>query len=136
MRHTEQPRRWSAIGVAAVCLALLLSACTSPTPISLGQGDSGHPTKLAVGQQLTVQLPSNATTGYSWAIAGMGGLKQVGKAVYDAPNKPGVVGAAGTETFTFAASSRGAGQLTLEYRRPWEKGVPAAKTWSVPITIE
>lgn len=135
-------KRWVTFGLAMclgalmVATALLLGGCTHPTPVTLGEGDSGHTIKVNVGQQIIVKLPSNQTTGYSWSTATLGGLEQVGKATYKASETTAVVGSGGTQSFTFSGRHQGSGQLTLEYRRPWEKGTPAAQTWTVVVSVE
>jgi inhibitor of cysteine peptidase len=45
------------------------------------------------------------------------------------------VGSGGTETWRLAAQRPGAQTLTLEYRRPWEHGVPPARTVSYRVTV-
>jgi inhibitor of cysteine peptidase len=135
-------RRWKTLGFAlclgilAMAAALLLQGCARSAPVTLGEGDSGHTIKVNVGQQITVRLPSNPSTGYSWSVATLGGLQQVGEATYKATETSGVVGSGGTQSFTFSGRKRGSGQLTLEYRRPWEKGTPAAKTWTVVVFVQ
>jgi predicted secreted protein len=47
-----------------------------------------------------------------------------------------VAGAPGTETFHFTAEEAGEGELSLEYRRPWEEGVAAEDSWSVDVTVD
>lgn len=124
-------------GVALIAATLLVAACTqSRGPVSLAEGDAGRAVVVSAGQQLTVKLPSNATTGFRWVVAKAGPLRQVGESAYEAPQQTGAVGAGGTETFRFNAGSSGSGELKLEYRRPWEKGVAADKTWSVKVSVK
>lgn len=119
-----------------VATALLLGGCSDPKPMTLGEGNSGQTIGLARGQRLIVELPANATTGFSWAVAKAGGLTQVGEPEYAPPSASGAVGAGGIATFTFEASTPGTGRLTLEYRKPWGKDVAAEKTWSVTLSVK
>jgi inhibitor of cysteine peptidase len=119
--------------VVAAMLMLLAAGCTAPEPVALGEADAGRTVDIGDGQEFTVTLPSNATTGFRWAVADAGPVKQLGDPVYEAPGDSGAVGAGGAEVFTFVAESSAPGELKLEYRRPWEKDVPAEKTWSVTI---
>jgi inhibitor of cysteine peptidase len=119
--------------VAAVMVVLLAAGCARAEPLTLGEKDTGRTVDLSAGQKLIVRLPSNATTGFQWVVADAGPMTQLGDPVYKAPEGSGAVGASGTQVFTFAAGSSGAGELKLEYRRPWEKNVPAEKTWSVTL---
>jgi len=127
--------KWrSMVLVVAAAAALLLAAgCAKPQPTALGEKDAGRVVEVGAGQQFTVRLPSNATTGFRWVVADLGPVTQVGESVYEAPLEPGIVGAGGTEVFTFKTGSSGPGELKLEYRRPWEKGSAAEKTWSVTV---
>lgn len=119
--------------VAAVLALLLASGCAKPQPIVLGDKDAGGVIEIGAGREFTVQLPSNATTGFQWVVVDLGAVTQIGEPVYEAQQEPGVVGAGGTETFTFKTGPSGSSDLKLEYRRPWEKGIPAEKTWSVTV---
>ena len=75
-----------------------------------------------------ITLPSNRTTGYSWAIddplnsavVGYRGKKYV-------TPKTGLVGAPGMEVWTFTAAGRGHALISFKYARPWEKNAPPAK---------
>lgn len=118
---------------AVAALALVATTGCASAQV-LGEDDSGKNVTLSVGEQLTIELPSNITTGYSWSVADDGGLQQVGEALYEAPDTD-AVGAGGTETFTFEATEPGAGELVLWYARPWESVQPA-ETWSVTVEVE
>ena len=120
--------------VAAAAVALLLAAgCARPQAMALGEKDAGRVVEVGAGQQFTVRLPSNATTGFRWEVADAGAVTQVGESVYEAPQEPGIVGAGGTEVFTFKTGTSGPAELKLEYRRPGDKNSPAEKTWSVTV---
>jgi sulfatase modifying factor 1 len=78
---------------------------------------------VAVGEEFTVELASNPSTGYSWALAGAlpSWLEQVGMTYV--PTNPGMIGGGGTESWTFRATAAGSGTLMFQYLRPWE-GIP------------
>jgi inhibitor of cysteine peptidase len=85
--------------------------------------DSTNEVKLAVGQTYSIDLDSNPTTGYSWALASpTNGVFMLVTNTYE-PRKTaaGVVGSGGVEHWTFKAVGKGRAELTLEYMRPWEK---------------
>jgi inhibitor of cysteine peptidase len=85
--------------------------------------------ETVVGQEFTISLPSNPTTGYSWALAGSlpDGLLLVGSQYKPSQPDPNVVGSGGVEEWTFKATKAGTATLTFEYRRPWEKELPPAQ---------
>lgn len=114
----------------------LAGGCSQGTPDALTEDDSGTAVVLQAGDQLTVRLVSNASTGYQWVVVDEGPLAQAGDPVYEQSESDNVVGAAGAEVFTFDAPEAGTGTLTLEYRRSWETTAPAEQTWSVDVTVE
>jgi inhibitor of cysteine peptidase len=103
-----------------------------PRGLLLEQPDNGSDIFLAQGDALQVRLPSNPSTGYSWAIASNAPsvLAQVGEPKFDAPAKP-MPGAAGTVTFEFRVVGGGGVFLDFVYRRPSDKDAPPARRWGV-----
>ena len=120
-------------------LALALAGCdSSGGDAVVTDADAGETVTLDVGQDLVVRLESNPSTGYSWEAIEI-------PAVLEGPSAPtheqdseaeGVVGAAGTDVFTFTASEdAGDGTLVLAYRRPWEENVPAEEEFVLEVTV-
>ena len=76
----------------------LISACAQqPTqPVEL-DAESECPTRLQVGQVLTLTLPSNPSTGYRWRVEKPAAnvLRSLGPEVYSAPEEEDLVGNAG-----------------------------------------
>lgn len=94
------------------------------------------PVAVRVGDQFTISLPSNQTTGFSWRLArGMSStvLKMVGSKYVDMSG--GIPGRGGSETWSFTALHRGKTTVTLEYARPWEKGVKPAKRQAFAVVV-
>jgi len=109
-----------------------------PAEVQLTDADNGSTVELANGGALIVALPSNPTTGFSWSVAESSGLQlelQGEPAYVPAGSTTQVVGAGGTEVFTFEAVDAGTAELTLEYRRPFESGVAPQETFSVTVEI-
>jgi inhibitor of cysteine peptidase len=90
----------------------------------------------AVGQELTVTLASNPTTGYHWELAVPldEAIVKLVASEYKPPQTT-LVGAGGQEIWTFRAIGRGETVISLKYVRPWEKDLPAARTASYTVTI-
>ncbi len=110
----------------------------APDEVQLTEDDDGKTVELANGGQLIVALASNPTTGFSWSVSESSDPQLVlqGEPKYvPAGSTSPVVGAGGTEVFTFKAVDSGTAKLTLEYRRPFEPGVAPAKTFSVTVEI-
>jgi predicted secreted protein len=90
-----------------------------------------------VGQQIVFGLESNRTTGYSWQLAqppdaGVAGLI---RSEYVAP-AASLPGAGGEECWTFQAVGVGTTTMTLHYLRPFESGVPPARTQTVTVVVQ
>jgi inhibitor of cysteine peptidase len=108
-----------------------------PHEIQLSESDAGRQIVLAKGGKLLVALPSNPSTGFSWAVSRPmpSVLRQEGEPRFvPAGSTLPVVGAGGTEVFTFTAVQTGTSNLELEYRRPFE-AVPPARTFSIDVVV-
>lgn len=116
----------------------LLSACAQqPTqPVTL-DAESECPTRLQVGQALTLTLPSNPSTGYRWRVENPAAnvLQSLGPEVYSAPEEENVVGSAGVSTWRYQASSTGDGQLVLVYQQPWAADVAPVQTFDCRVVV-
>jgi predicted secreted protein len=105
-----------------------------PRTIEIGEFTQQVRVSLKVGDTLRVVLPSTPSTGYSWHVA-------AGNAVLKATassNTPGAqksVGAPGRQTLVFTAAAPGQHDLILDYSRPWEKGKPPARQYTIAVTV-
>lgn len=115
----------------------LLSACAQqPTqPVAL-DAESECPTRLQVGQTLTLTLPSNPSTGYRWRVEDPAAnvLQSLGPEVYNAPEED-VVGSAGVSTWRYQANSVGTSQLVLVYQQPWAKDVAPVQIFECKVIV-
>jgi predicted secreted protein len=93
---------------------------------------------LQMGEGLEVRLEANHTTGYSWVAAPVANpvLVMQGKAAYQENAAGGKAGVGGVEVWRFKAVKAGKEGLQFDYRRPWEKNVPAAKAVAFSIRVE
>jgi inhibitor of cysteine peptidase len=143
-------RWWHKVGAIAVVFVLVAAlaavaatGCSSANaaggPLTLADTDNGKAFSVKVGDIITVVIPGNVTTGYSWAAAlsekDAALLQQQGEPVYADGSNETLVGAGGDFTFTFKAAAAGQAALKLVYARPWENGAPA-QTYEVHVTIE
>jgi len=126
------------VGLVVLVAGLLIPAgCTGQKDVFVTQaGDPSRRISVKQGEDFTLTLPSNRTTGYSWRMGELSpGVVQLLDHVYrQAADTPALVGAGGEERWTFKAV--GAGQVTLrfEYVRPWEAGVPAIRKAEFVVT--
>jgi inhibitor of cysteine peptidase len=72
-----------------------------------------------VGEEFTVALESNPTTGYGWEAHYDSAILQLIDRWFS-PSGPGI-GSGGIERFRFKCLAVGESRLRLMYKRPWEK---------------
>jgi predicted secreted protein len=113
-----------------------LSANAAADPVAISASDAGKTIELKKGDTLVISLEGNVTTGFNWWVAEPAPaiLEEVG----DPEVKPasGAIGAGGTIVLKFSAVQAGQATLKLEYKRIWEKDVPAAETFEVNVVVK
>ncbi|AIZ31905.1 protease inhibitor I42 family protein [Pseudomonas sp. K1(2024)] len=116
----------------------LLTACAQQSRQTVElDAESECPKRLAPGQNLTLTLTSNPTTGYRWQVKDPASsvLRSLGPEVYSSPEESGLVGVAGTSTWRFQASAPGDGNLVLVYQQPWAPEVQPVQTFECAIRV-
>lgn len=100
-------------------------------------GPNSGPVNLRVGQLLEVRLPVQAGTGYSWTAAPDAGpaLQFIGQHTLHPFDGNMMMGGTQTQMFIYRAVQRGRGDVRMVYRRPWEGGIPPAKTVDIAVTV-
>jgi inhibitor of cysteine peptidase len=134
----------AAVGV--LVLSLVAAACgdddddsVAPDEVQLTKADNGKTVAVTNGGTLIVALASNPSTGYSWAVVAdePTNLELEGEPAYVPPGSTTpVVGAAGTEVFTFKAIKTGTAKLSMAYARSFETGVEPEETFEVTVKVE
>jgi inhibitor of cysteine peptidase len=122
--------------VIALFTLTLLAACK---PAGLTEVDNGRTIEISKGASLSITLQSNPSTGYAWTVATIDStiLQQQGDKVYQQGNTdPNVVGAGGTETFTFKGLTAAQTTLQLIYSRVWETDVAPLQTFEITIIVK
>ena len=114
---------------------MTVSACRH-IPATAELPKPNAPLQIVTGEQLTIALDANPTTGFAWQLATP--LDQTVVTLVNHAYQPpddSKIGAGGTDVWTFKAIGPGSTIITLEYRRPWEKDSPAAerKTYRVVV---
>ncbi len=96
-------------------ILILLSGCVRNAGIF---SDPGRTIEVQNGNRFTIELASNATTGYSWDFAmpvDSAYIKMV-TTYYTSP-QTGLVGAGGIQGWVFETVQPGSTVITLEYKR-------------------
>ncbi|MBE0416821.1 MAG: protease inhibitor I42 family protein [Coriobacteriia bacterium] len=122
----------------AVLVAGLSPGCAddSSGTLEVTQADRGSTLDMQVGQQISVTLEANPTTGYLWTVEGEvpGQLQQVGEARYTSESD--ALGAGGSEVWTFEAVAPGEGTLKLKYWRSFEPDVDPIEEFQMSVSVE
>jgi len=118
-----------------VCL-LSVTGC-KPGPLMVTEKDNGKDITLEAGRHLSIELPANPSTGYSWEVKATDAsiLEQVGFPQFVSENV-NLVGAGGKLTLTFDTLKSGSTALELVYHRPWETNVAPLQTFIIQVTVK
>jgi len=126
------------VSLLAGFFLLLLPGIALANRLEVGEGEAGKDLVLGRGDVLTVSLPANPTTGYSWRVTCVpaGLLKQVGESRFESSgHRQGMVGVGERQRWKFRAVLQGQASLVFSYVRPWEHDVAPARVIQWPITI-
>jgi len=100
--------------------------------VNLTQDDSGGTRSVRVGDEITVVLGENPTTGYRWQADVDTARLQITADIYEGPDHP--IGAGGTRRLTFSPVQPGQIRLRLVKRRSWEDTAVAEFDVALDVT--
>ncbi len=106
--------------------------------VALAEADSGANITAPIGKEIVLTLSTTPGTGYSWMLVDSAApvLRLLeGAAVTRDSAASTKVGAPAAATWKFRAGAAGTGTIRLEYRRPWERDVPAARLYQVSVEV-
>jgi inhibitor of cysteine peptidase len=112
-----------------ICLAL---ACL----MNAGAAEL-KPITVKAGQEFKLTLHANATTGYQWLLAKAPDerlVRLLGSEYKRLDSK--LMGAGGEMVWKFQALAEGKTEISLNYIRPWEKGVKPVETTNFVVVIK
>jgi predicted secreted protein len=141
--------------LAALLLAALLLAagCTTtppanatvtPTKTTAGpnvttavytMNDSGKTVPLGLQQNLSIRLPENPTTGYSWNASVTSGLLITDTAYTPDAQPVGMTGVGGTRNWTVKGVGAGTQRFSAVYVRPWETNQTPADQFNLTVQV-
>lgn len=110
--------------VTAMLLSSILAGCAaSSVPDEKVYGKEDTQISVSTGDELTIELDENPTTGYQWSVAiGDESVIELSKDDYVSDNQDeNVAGAGGTRVLTFKAKAAGNTVINMVYERSWEK---------------
>ncbi len=102
----------------------------------LTEVNAGQRVQVSSGQVLGINLEANPSTGYSWEVSttNPGILQQTGEPEFKSDST--LVGAPARQLIRFKVIAPGECKLELIYHRPWEKGTPPERSFSVNVTAQ
>lgn len=100
-----------------------------------GQNHGRLQVTLSRGDQLTVNLGSNPSTGFSWHSVNTDDavLRSAGKEFIG--TKVAIPGSGGTEVWTFEALKPGVTTLIFDYSQGWSGGLNGVRSRTITITV-
>ncbi|MFN5745946.1 MAG: protease inhibitor I42 family protein [Methylococcaceae bacterium] len=125
-------------------IIMILQACAVPLRsgadnVIVTADNSGARIELKRPQLLSVRLPSNPSTGFTWSLVDINPdvLKLKGDGARFEPDRSGagLLGAGGTEVWEFKPVAEGDTVVRFEYRRPWEHGIEPIQTAMYTVRI-
>jgi len=117
----------------AIAISMIApTAVAAPADIPLAGADSGKATTLRRGQPASVELQTNASTGYGWKVDADRGISVT--LVATVATRPGMVGAPSLATYRVVGTKRGKYRIVFLYMRPWEGKAVRTLTYLVRIT--
>jgi predicted secreted protein len=117
----------------AVAISLIApAAIAAPADLPLTGANSNKPTTLHRGQRASVELQTNASTGYGWKVDADRGINVT--LVATVATRPGMAGAPSVATYRVVGTRRGMHRIVFRYMRPWEGKAVRTLTYLVRIT--
>lgn len=111
--------------IPIMCLFLLLIlSCTTQKHEKPQQEQIEYITKnmvVQLGSTITLELPSNRTTGFSWKIESFDNdyIAVLDHAYHTQDGDPKLMGKGGLETWKLKTLKKGITNITLSYRQQW-----------------
>ncbi|HCK65362.1 MAG TPA: hypothetical protein DHW49_03780 [Anaerolineae bacterium] len=113
--------------------AFIISACGGSEPLQIT--DPTQTIEVNAGEEFTIVIESNPTTGYHWEIMSeLSNVEFISKD-YQA-EEPITTGSGGVDLWTFKAISTGEALITLGYYPPYEDPEPPQQTTTFVVTVK
>jgi predicted secreted protein len=117
--------------MAAAILLIVPAAIAAPADLPLTGANSNKSMTLRRGQPASVELQTNASTGYMWKVNADRGISVT--LVATVAKRPGMVGAPSVATYRVVGTRRGTHRIVFWYIRPWEGKAVRTLTYLVRI---
>ena len=125
------------IPVVSLIFIFLLSACGGRTP-SLQPTDPQQPIEAGIGEEFSIILEANPTTGYHWVFVGEldPNVVEFVKNDYTSTSDPNLVGGGGLDVWIFKAVNTGETRITLGYYPPSNDPIDPQQTTTYIVIVK
>ncbi len=130
---------WVVVSIIAAAILVIgggiIWYCMEHSKITVSENQTSVEVKK--GQEFTIKLTSNASTGYSWAVDDAYDKNVVTKVSnsYKAA-KTDRSGAPGEELWVFKGKNTGSTKLSFKYAQPWEGSTGQVSTKTFNVTVK
>jgi inhibitor of cysteine peptidase len=97
--------------------------------------ENGQMVEVNQGDRIRIELESNPTTGYEWAVDSTDETILVYEGSAYEAGDGNRVGQGGIQTLTFQAAEPGQAEIHLKYWRSWEGDASVVERFDVTITV-
>ena len=133
----------ASLGGGLLVFALSCAGASKNVNIKIGGDSNGKEIRLEVGQEFTLALPENPTTGYTWKFATSGNSEQNGAPVCSrvgdsflppGGNAASHVGSPGVHEWRFRADRPGSANIEMHLIRGWD-ATSAKQSFSLRLRV-
>lgn len=146
-------KKISLLSIIVICFSCVaFTGCEQPEaksprniskPVIAGESHNNKEVTMAVGQELIIRLPANATTGYEWKRVATRTFSQsketiispAGEKYTPAASNKNLVGSGGIYEATFIGKTAGNVSMTFKYIRPWIGVAKDDKTFTIMVSV-
>jgi predicted secreted protein len=105
-------------------------------PLTITLEDDGTEVRVAVGDDIWIELAETPTTGYTWQPPRYSpDVVELVESLY-MPTNQGAIGGAGSHVFKFDARGSGRSPVQLDLRRAWERDAEPSRSFLLTIVVE
>ena len=106
--------------------------------VILDESQNGRSVSINAGQNISINLRANPSTGYRWSVAGNDEaiLPLISRDYKQREAEPGMVGVGGTLNLIFKGIKAGQVKLKLEYSKPLASEGDTVKYFEMDITVK
>ena len=91
--------------------------------------------KVHKGNSITVRLPENPTTGFTWNLSASPGLLVVSDSYIPSDTTGKLIGSGGTHVWDISAQSAGIRTIQATYMRPWEQATGNETAFLLTVVV-